>query len=95
MAMIEAVKVIAALREAAVLEPIPTVVALNESITITVLEMAALAALGEPRPTPPGPDIAMAAAVMAPLRRNDYGRRRGPSRWEGASSSAPGDCRVG
>ena len=37
MPMIEAVKVVASVREAAVLEPIPTVVTLNESITITVL----------------------------------------------------------
>jgi hypothetical protein len=65
MPMIEAVKVIVPLRKAAVLEPIPTVVTLNESITITVLETATLAALGEPWSTPPGPGMALAAAVMA------------------------------
>ena len=63
--MIEAVKVVASVREAAVLEPIPTVVTLNRSITITVLEMATLAALGEPWSTPPGPGMAVAAAVIA------------------------------
>jgi hypothetical protein len=64
MPMIEAVKIVP-LRKAAVLEPIPTVVTLNESITITVLETATLAALGEPWSTPPGPGMAVAAAVMA------------------------------
>jgi hypothetical protein len=62
MPMIEAVKVIVPLRKAAVLEPIPTVVTLNESITITVLETATLAAFCEPRSTSPGPS--KAAAVM-------------------------------
>ncbi len=64
MTMTEAVKVIVPFREPAVLEPIPTVVTLNESITITMLETAAFAAFCEPRSTPPGPSIAMAAAVM-------------------------------
>jgi hypothetical protein len=60
--MIEAVKVVASVREPAMLEPIPTVVTLNESITITMLETATLAAFCEPRSTSPGPS--KAAAVM-------------------------------
>ena len=70
MPMIEAVKVVASVREPAMLEPIPTVVALNESITITMLETATLAAFCEPRSTSPGPSKAAAVttrhcAVMA------------------------------
>jgi hypothetical protein len=63
--MMEAVKVVVALREAAVLEPLAAVVALYESTTITVLETATLAALCEPRSTHSRPSKATAAAVAA------------------------------
>ena len=61
----EAVKVVAALRKAAVLEPLAAVVALNESTTITVLETATPAALCEPWSTPSRPSKATAAAITA------------------------------
>jgi hypothetical protein len=48
MTMMEAVKVVVALREAAVLEPLAAVVALYESTTITVLEPATLATHSRP-----------------------------------------------
>jgi hypothetical protein len=65
MTMIEAVKVMAALREAAVLEPLAAIVALNESTTITVLETAAITALCEPRSTHSRPNKAAGAAITA------------------------------
>jgi hypothetical protein len=59
--IVEPIKVVASLREAAVLDTI-AVVTLNESITITVLEAATLAAPGELRSTPTR--AGTAAAVM-------------------------------
>jgi hypothetical protein len=69
--MIEAVKVVASVREPAMLEPIPTVVTLNESITITMLETATLAAFCEPRSTSPGPSKAAAPQEQAGEEHDD------------------------
>jgi hypothetical protein len=65
MTMMEAVKVVVALREAAVLQPLAAVVALYESTKITVFETATLAALCEPRSTHSRPSKATAAAIAA------------------------------
>jgi hypothetical protein len=65
MTMMKAVKVVVALREAAVLEPLAAVVALYESTTISVLETATLAALCEPRSTHSRSSKATATALTA------------------------------
>ena len=72
--IIEAVEVVAAFREAAVLEPVAAVVTLYELTTITLVEMTTIAALCEPRSSCSGASIV--TATHSPMTTKVTARHR-------------------
>jgi hypothetical protein len=72
--IIEAVEVVAAFREAAVLEPVAAVVTLYESTTITLVEMTTIAALCELRSSCSGASIV--TATHSPMTTKVTARHR-------------------